>query len=313
MKDYKEMAKSVFERRDKQLKENSRKKAVIVKYVTTVSSMCLAILMSIGIWKITESQKDLINIIEEQSISKTSTTEVSENITYTDAVQTENSDSSKTNITVKTTISQKSESLETAEVSIPILTEKNDKDENLVAESTCITTVPVTTKISQKVSAKITNTTSVKYTTNMPVSNKITNKITNITKITNTTCVKHTTNAAVSNTQISPVETNVVSTEQIPIDTGIFGVPSYPTLRPNVSKCNIFKTITLDRIKYESMYDEFDLNYLGDYIGSVRVSRYYESKFYTDTAYIYNSTNLPDTVFAVCFGNSDEYYSYKKK
>ncbi|MGN0612961.1 MAG: hypothetical protein ACI4JB_03595 [Porcipelethomonas sp.] len=79
MKSYEEMARCVLERRDRQLEIKHRRRMTVLKSLTAASSVCLAVLLSFGAWKLSETKNEFIypdidSTIRTEISDKTDTT-----------------------------------------------------------------------------------------------------------------------------------------------------------------------------------------------------------------------------------------------
>lgn len=66
MKSYKEVAESVFERRDRYIAEKKRKRAVIRKTATVGLSFCIVVLAGVGLWN-NEEIREAFNSFRDDS------------------------------------------------------------------------------------------------------------------------------------------------------------------------------------------------------------------------------------------------------
>lgn len=109
MRDYKEIANSVFQRREAYLEEKKRKKAVIFRSAAVTLSCCLMIILGFGIWNMDflKSIKPSQNK-EPDNITPVTTTSVTTAVDYTTALTALTTDISNTPVT-ETTVSVSAE------------------------------------------------------------------------------------------------------------------------------------------------------------------------------------------------------------
>ena len=96
MKDYKEIANSIFQRREEYLKEKKRKKALIIRNATIALSCCIMIAVGIGIWNI-GMLRDI-----RPSPDKNDYTLPSPVVTTTEATEPDDTTTTETTIAVST-------------------------------------------------------------------------------------------------------------------------------------------------------------------------------------------------------------------
>ncbi len=100
MKDYKDVASSVFQRREDYLKEKSRKRSVFIKCSSAALSCCLMILLGFGIWR-----SDLLSTRPPQDTGITDITDPDTTTTAETTVTTAAGSTSAAVTTVRTTAS----------------------------------------------------------------------------------------------------------------------------------------------------------------------------------------------------------------
>ncbi|MDE6780202.1 MAG: hypothetical protein K2J40_01900, partial [Ruminococcus sp.] len=163
MKSYKEVAESVFERRDRYLAEKKRKRAVIRRHAAVALSFCIVMLFGVGIWNnnairdafesfFSSDNPDVIIVTEPSETSGTTTTTATR-MTVTEAVIENSGSISETVPTAQTnnetTVTKTVAGAVTSEkprTEIPVVTTENHTQEIYSTTSEIVHTT-VTTDI----------------------------------------------------------------------------------------------------------------------------------------------------------------------
>lgn len=274
MKDYKDVARSVFRRRDEYLKEKKRKREVFIKRSAVALSCCLMMLVGFNIWR-TDSLKTIapspdksqFNVTEANTTAPPTTDENGNTgipVTTTTAVVTANNgEAAVQNGTTVTTVSGENAPAVTtthkknsgsSTVEPPLPTTFSFMEVTAARRTTVVTTTTGKTSTVRTVTGKTTTTTHRSTTENSRTSARTTTaRTTTRSKLTTTTArtTRTTTTTRLNTTSVSYSTTRVYTTSSaVYSTTRIYTTSSavysttraYTTMRPDSQTTTTSKT-----------------------------------------------------------------------
>ncbi len=341
MKDYKDIAHSVFRRRDEYLKEKKRKREVFMKRSAVALSCCLMMLVGFNIWR-TDSLKTIapspdksqFNVTEANTTAPPTTDEngntgipVTTAVTVTTA---HNGNSAAQNGTTVTTVSGENAPAVTTThkknssgaVEPPLPTTFSFMEVTAVRRTTAVTTTTDKTSTVRTVTGKTTTTTHRTTTENGRTTTRITTAVPRTTTtIRTTTTASHTTKIPTTThiytTTTRYYTTSVAYTTAIATTSFNSDVPEPATTTqdihpsPVVTETPTVTTTIATSITgfhyngnyYKTTGTKIDKSFLKNYLG-----REYDEDLNT-TFYIYAHDGL-DPEFMCFASTSDSYYAY---